>query len=87
MEFARPRDAEVRQLLSTKPVFQKFVEANTALLDCYAKIEPGTLKGMSLSQMDTTCSSEKEVVRKILNSNEMTMTQVVKDRVDVLRAY
>ena len=42
---------------------------------------------MSLSQMDTQCTAEKDAIRRLLNSNEMTMTQVVKDRVDVLRAY
>ena len=42
---------------------------------------------MNLKEMDTTCSSEKESIRRLLNANEMTMTQVVKDRVDVLRAY
>ena len=45
------------------------------------------MSGMSLSQMDTQCTAEKDAIRRLLNSNEMTMTQVVKDRVDVLRAY
>ena len=87
MEYTRERGDVPPQLLSYKPVFQKFIEANSALLDCYAKIDQGALGGMNLSQMDTQCSSEKEGIRRILNSNEMTMTQVVKDRVDVLHAY
>ena len=44
------------------------------------------MKGMNLAQLDTQCSSQKERIRSILNSNEMTMTQVVKDRVAVLHA-
>ena len=74
------------KLLNYKPVFQKFIEANEALLDCYGKIGEDTMKNMNQSQLDTQCSSERESIRRILNSNEMTFTTVVKDRCAVMRA-
>ena len=68
-------------ILNYKPVFQKFVEANQALIACYQKID---LKGMEHSQMDRICMKEKAEVKSILESNTMTMTQLVQDRVNVL---
>jgi hypothetical protein len=41
---------------------------------------------MPRSALDAKCSREKEAVKSILSSNEMTMTTVVKDRVNVLYA-
>ena len=43
-------------ILNYKPVFQRFVEANQALLECYGKVD---LKGMEHSAMDRTCMKEK----------------------------
>ena len=77
---------EPKPYLNYKPVFQKFIEANAALLDCYATIGKDNMSSMSISQLDTQCTSERERIRSILNSNEMSMTQVVKDRVAVMKA-
>ena len=41
---------------------------------------------MSDSQLDQTCKSEQMQVQSILATNKMTMTQNVKDRVNVQRA-
>ena len=35
--------------------------------------------------MDTQCMKEKMEIKRILDSNEMTMTRVIKDRIYVLR--
>ena len=67
-----------------KPVYQRFMEANIALLDCYQNIEKDQLDSMSAAQMDGQCMKEKQLIRGILDSNEMTMTQIVKDRVDIM---
>ena len=44
------------------------------------------LASASKSALDAKCNREKDTVRSILASNEMTMTTVVKDRVNVLYA-
>ena len=40
---------------------------------------------MSAAQQDTLCVNERQQIKRILESNEMTMTQVVKDRLNVMR--
>ena len=77
--------AEERQILNYKPVLQKFVEANQALVDCMAGVPKGDLTDMSASQLDSLCQREKIGVKSILDSNTMTMSQVVKDRINVMR--
>ncbi len=39
---------------------------------------------MSKSVMDSKCVAEKNAVKAILESNQMTMTQIVEDRVKSL---
>lgn len=73
-------------ILNYKPVFQRFVEANQALLSCYQNIDKDELGAMPQSALDVRCNREKDTIRSILGSNEMTMTTVVKDRVNVLYA-
>ena len=58
-------------ILNYKPVFQKFVEANQALIACYQRPE---MIGLEHSQMDRTCMKEKAEVKSILDGNTMTMT-------------
>ena len=79
-------DQESAPLLNYTPIFSKFVDANKALLNCIHAINPDELKTMSKSTMDTKCVKEKNDIKSILESNEMTMTQLVKDRVKVLYA-
>lgn len=74
------------QVLNYKPVFQRFIEANEALLDCFAAVPKESLAEMNAGQLDSHCTAERAAIRRILDSNEMTMTQVVKDRVNVLQA-
>ena len=45
MSFEKTNDEE--PVLNYKPVFQRFVEANEALLDCFAAIDKDSLKGMN----------------------------------------
>ena len=62
------------------------MEANEALLDCYAKFSEQEIKDMTDSQVDQTCKSEQLQVQSILANNKMTMTQNIKDRINVQRA-
>ena len=73
------------QILNYKPILQRFVEANEALADCMVAVPKEDLSGMSAAQLDSHCQREKIAVKSILESNQMTMTQVVKDRLNVMR--
>ena len=61
--------AEERQILNYKPILQKFVEANEALMDCMAAVPKDDIESMSAAQLDSTCGKEKIAVRSILDSN------------------
>ena len=61
-------------------IFFNFVDANIRLLECFAKHSPDEMKEMSIQQIDTLCSAEKSEVKRMLNSNEMTMSRVIKDK-------
>ncbi len=77
---------ESPQILNYKPILQKFVEANEQLLDCMAAIPKDQLADMSSAQLDSNCQREKIAIKSILDSNKMTMTQVVQDRINVMYA-
>ena len=64
----------------------RFIDANKNLLRCYGEIDQDSLKGMSKTQMDNTCVKERAEIIGILESNQMTMTRVVKDRLSVVSA-
>ena len=49
-----------------------------------AAVPKNDIAGMSSAQLDSYCTREKSDIRSILDSNRMTMTQVVKDRINVL---
>ena len=65
---------------SNKPVFQQFVEANQALLNCYNAVTEETYK----KQGESVCSSQREQVKDILRSNGLVMSNLVRERVDIL---
>ena len=41
---------------------------------------------MTKDQQDTLCVKEKNAVKAILESNQMTMTRNVRDRISILKA-
>jgi hypothetical protein len=65
---------------SNKPVFQEFVEANQALLTCYNGISADDYK----KQGDSVCSSQRERVKDILKGNQLVMSNLVRERIDIL---
>ena len=70
--------------MSKKSIFQQFIEANEALLDCYETVDPTPYKGQPVSKSAGVCISQKEKLKSIVASNEMTMTRVVQERIDIL---
>ena len=73
-------------LLKYTPVFTQFMSANEALLDCYQAVDLEAYKSMSAVAQKNVCIKEKTTIRNILENNQLNMTQVVTDRVNVLFA-
>lgn len=70
--------------MNSKPAFQEFVEANQALLNCYNAVSLEDFKKLGESQKESLCAAHKEKVRDILRSNNLTMGNLVKERVEIL---
>lgn len=71
-------------MASKKTVFQQFVEANQGLLDCYNKVKIEDYKKMPDAGKEALCSSQKDKIREILNSNQMVMSNLIKERIEIL---
>ncbi len=69
---------------SNKPAFQIFVEANQALLQCYNKVSVDEYKKMSEGTRDSVCASEKQRVKDIVGSNSLVMSNLIRERIDIL---
>ena len=69
---------------SSKPAFQEFVEANQALLSCYNAVSLDDYKKLGEGQRDGLCAAQKEKVRDILRGNNLVMSNLVRERVDIL---
>lgn len=67
------------------PIFTQFVEANKAMLACYNKVDTEQFKGQPEGKASNVCASEREKVKDILKSNELTMTRIVEERVGILQ--
>eukprot|EP00351_Strombidinopsis_sp_SopsisLIS2011_P001829 CAMPEP_0116878664 /NCGR_PEP_ID=MMETSP0463-20121206/10415_1 /TAXON_ID=181622 /ORGANISM="Strombidinopsis sp, Strain SopsisLIS2011" /LENGTH=93 /DNA_ID=CAMNT_0004527113 /DNA_START=46 /DNA_END=327 /DNA_ORIENTATION=- len=73
-------------LLDYKPSSLLFIEANEALLACYQEVNLEEYNKMSVGQQNQICIEPKKVLRNILAKNQMTMSIVVKDRVELWKA-
>ena len=60
---------EAAKANAQKPVFQRFMEANNALADCYAAVPKETLQEQSSAALDSMCAREKNEIKRILESN------------------
>jgi hypothetical protein len=66
---------------SGKPVFQEFVEANQALINCYNGVSADDNK----KQGESVCGSQRERVKDILRSNQLVMSILVRERIEILK--
>lgn len=72
--------------LDYKPAVQKFMEANIRLQDCYMAVTKEAFDAAPKGSMDGMCAREKNDVKSLLESNELAMTSLVRDRIGVLYA-
>ena len=70
---------------SSKPAFQEFVEANTALLDCYNATNLDDYKKLNDGQKEGLCMQQRERVREILRGNQLVMSNLIKERIEILK--
>ena len=68
----------------SKPAFQVFVEANQALMNCYNKVSLDDFKKMNEASRDSVCASEKQKVKDIVSTNNLVMSNLIKERIEIL---
>lgn len=72
--------------MSSKTALQEFVEANQALLTCYNQVGgPAEFGKLSDSQKENLCSSHREKIRDILRGNQLIMSNLIRERVEILK--
>ena len=70
---------------SGKSIFQEFVEANQGLLNCYNAVTAEEYKKLTDNQRDSMCQSHRQKIRDMLTSNQLVMSNLVRERVEILK--
>ena len=73
--------------MNQKSPYVEFAEANQALITCYDKIKADDFTKMSESTQSSLCSAPKERIKEILRSNQLIMSQIIRERVDVMQHW
>jgi hypothetical protein len=68
-------------MISGNAIFQEFVEANKALINCYYGVSADDYK----KQGESVCGSQRERVKKILRSNQLVMSTLDRERIEILK--
>ena len=70
---------------SQRSIFKSFIKANEDLIACYEAADIDQYKDQPASKSSGLCLSQKQKVKDIINSNELRMTNLVNERVGILR--
>ena len=72
--------------LKNDSIYEQFITANLKFMECLITVPKDDVSSMGAGALDSMCQKEKIVIKKILESNQMTMTSIVKDRIYKLNA-
>lgn len=69
-----------------KSPYQIFMEANGSLIACYERVQAAQGSNPKPDPaLLNQCNSHKEVIKGILQRNELTMTKMIEERIKILR--
>lgn len=66
--------------------YEKFIAANQALMDCYAKVPAEEYSAMSASAQQDVCCNEALAVKNFLTSGQVTFKSILAERISALDA-
>jgi hypothetical protein len=66
-----------------KTTYERFIEANNALSKCYEGISADNWSKFSQSEQAAACKVEREAVSSFLVNNQVTFTNLIKERLQV----
>ena len=64
--------------------YEKFIEANNALRECYEGTKPKDYEGMTPFDKENVCKNEREAVSEFLSNNSLSFRNLVSERIDIL---
>ena len=65
-----------------KTTFEKYIEANHALVKCYEGLPLAKWSALSAAQKEDVCKVEREAVRGFLVSNQVAFANLIKERLE-----
>ena len=68
-----------------KSAFQKFIEANQALLKCYNTIDMDALISSNNFDTPAKCTAERDRVKELLQNNDLSMSNLVRERIAIVK--
>ena len=64
--------------------YEKYIEANDKLMECYANTEPVDYEKMTPFEKEGVCKSERETVAQFISSGSLTFKSLVAERIAFL---
>lgn len=65
-----------------KTTYEKFIEANNKLVKCFEAVSVERFQKLSHPEQDTLCHSERESVKAFLVKNEVSIANLVRERLE-----
>ena len=68
-----------------KTVYERFLEANTRLWECYEAVAPSSWEEMGAGEKRDVCKDERESITEFLSGNEIKFANLIKERLDIVK--
>ena len=66
-----------------KTTFERFIEANNALSQCYQATPVDKWRQLSATEQSSLCLAERNAVNGFLSSNQVTFANIIKERLEL----
>ena len=64
--------------------YEKFIEANNSLKECFEGQSPKKFEGMTPHDQEGVCKDQVSAVRDFLTGDNLTFRKLVQERIDIL---
>jgi hypothetical protein len=64
--------------------YERFVQANQKLIKCFDAVPADKYNKLSSDEQGALCSSEKKVVQTFLASNELSFSNLLRERINIV---
>ena len=64
--------------------YEKFIQANNALSECYKQTEPTAYETMTPFEKESLCQDERKLVAEFILDGSLSFRNLVSERIDIL---